>query len=322
MSTLSLFAGLQLLQFTGQAYGAAIDTRASTSPYAPVAVSCPSTPLVRAASGLSSSESTYITARKTAADISLAAWLTKTNSAFATTSLPKLGLAVSGGGLRATLGAAGVVQAFDSRDSTSGVAGIYQSLTYHSALSGGGWMTGSLIGNNWPTVSSLESKLWYESFEDTLLLPENLLFAVAYAEIVADVLGKFKAGFDPTLVDVYGRLLGYQLLEGSDGGVATSLSDVTGFSQFTSHAVSHHQYLIMIYTHKSRRSPSPSSQHVAFCPTSAFPTSMLRNGSSLLTNSVPGTRVLRHSRKPPTLAQRSLMAPQPFLACASQTTTT
>lgn len=224
--------------FLYHASAAAIDIRAASSPYAPIPVSCPSTPLVRSADGISKSESAYVTARKAKADTALAAWLSKTDPAFATTSLPTLALALSGGGLRAFLTGAGVVQGFDSRDTISSTGGILQSLTYQSALSGGGWLSSSLAGNNWPTVSSLKNTLWTQAFQDTLLLPENLLFAFAYGEIVDDIISKHKAGFDPTLIDTYGRLLGYQLLKGPKGGVATRLSDVTSFSEFTSHNVS------------------------------------------------------------------------------------
>lgn len=234
-STLHLLASLYL---AGQAFGAAIDTRASLSAYAPISVSCPSTSLLRSADGISSDESTYITARKTKADTSLAEWLTATNSAFSTETLPTLALSLSGGGLRALMCGAGVIQAFDSRDSTAATSGLYQSLTYQIGLSGGAWLTSSIAGNNWPTVSELQTSLWDQAFQDSLLLPDNLLAAVAYAEIVDDIVSKSAAGYEPTIVDVWGRLLGYQLLKGSDGGVDITLSSVTSLSNFTDHNVS------------------------------------------------------------------------------------
>ncbi|KAK8202082.1 Lysophospholipase 1 [Zalaria obscura] len=217
---------------------AAIDARLAKSAYAPVSAACPSTSLVRAASGgLSSSESTYATARKAIADTSLASWLKSANSDFDTSSLPALALTVSGGGYRSLLCGAGVIQGFDSRDSSVGTSGIFQGLTYQAGLSGGAWLTSSFAGNNWPTISSLKTSLWEDAFADSLLLPEKFLAAVAYAEIAADIIEKDEAGYDPTLTDVWGRLLSYQLLDGSDGGVATRLSSLTSFSNFTSHAV-------------------------------------------------------------------------------------
>ena len=74
-------------------------------------------------------------------------------------SLPNIGLAVSGGGYRAMLNAAGVVEAFDSRTPNSTAAGqlggLLQSTTYFSGLSGGSWLVGSLYTNNFPSVSSI-----------------------------------------------------------------------------------------------------------------------------------------------------------------------
>lgn len=68
-------------------------------------------------------------------------------------------------------------------------------------------------------------------------MPENLEVGGAYAQISADVVAKNAAGYPPTIVDVYGRLLAYQLLKGPDGGVAIELSSITGLSNFTSYNV-------------------------------------------------------------------------------------
>jgi lysophospholipase len=75
------------------------------------------------------------------------------------------------------------------------------------------------------------------AFQDSLLDPEFLLAAAAYFRVVDDILIKDLAGFNTTLTDPWGRLLSYQLLEGTDGGVRTTLSSITGLSNFTSHAV-------------------------------------------------------------------------------------
>jgi lysophospholipase len=56
--------------------------------YAPIKTTCPSTPLVRAASGLSDNEETYRVARKAVADQALKTWLTETDSGFGTAELP------------------------------------------------------------------------------------------------------------------------------------------------------------------------------------------------------------------------------------------
>ena len=207
------------------------------SGYAPVPASCPSTPLVRAASGISSSESTYINARHGAASTSLATWLKKTNSGFPTTNLPIVGLTTSGGGYRSLLTGAGIIQGFDSRDSNVGTSGVFQGLTYQAGLSGGGWLLSSFAGNNYPTITSLKTSLWETGFQDSILDPDQLLAGLAYAEVINDLKAKNAAGFSPTITDIYGRLLSYQLLHGADGGVTDRLSSIASLSNFTANHV-------------------------------------------------------------------------------------
>ena len=200
-----------------------------TPSYAPKKVSCPSTPLVRAASGLSSGESDYVKARKPKADAALAQWLEKTNDAFPTSNLPILGLATSGGGYRALLTGAGIVQALDSRDSNVGTSGLFQALTYQAGLSGGAWLLSSLAGNDYPTISDLKTNLWEKAFQDGLINLGHL------PGLIFDLYAKDKAGFPPTIVDVWGRFLSYQLIKG--GGAGVRLSDVTSRSNFAAHEV-------------------------------------------------------------------------------------
>lgn len=59
-----------------------------------------------------------------------------------------------------------------------------------AGLSGGAWLLSSFAGNNYPTISTLSDELWKEAFRDSLLDPEFLLAAVAYAEIVDDIAAK------------------------------------------------------------------------------------------------------------------------------------
>ena len=247
LNTLSLIVQASLIIHSSPTSAAAIDRqpdsaakvdKRSVSQYAPTSVSCPANvSLVRPGSDLSESESSYITSRKTKADAALTSWLEGLDSSFPTTSLPSLGLALTGGGLRATLIGAGIVQALDSRDSNAGTSGLFQSLTYLSALSGGGWLTGSLAGNDWPTVSTLKESLWHENFQDSLLDPAHLLATTAYLEIVTDIIAKAETEAQVSIVDVYGRLLGYQFLKGSDGGVAKTFSGLASNSNFTESSV-------------------------------------------------------------------------------------
>ena len=228
---------MHLLLSLVYAFGITSSVQAAISGYAPVPITCPSTPLVRTATGISAAESSYISSRAPIASAALGAWLKKVNSAFGTANLPAVALTTSGGGFRSLLVGAGVIQAFDSRDSNFGTSGLLQGLTYQAGLSGGSWLLSSFAGNNYPTISNLQSTLWTTAFADSLLVPGNLGVGAAYAQISADVVAKNAAGYLPTLVDVYGRLLAYQLLKGPDGGVAVELSSITGLSNFTSYNV-------------------------------------------------------------------------------------
>jgi lysophospholipase len=205
--------------------------------YAPISAACPSTPLVRPADGLSTAESTYLGGRKLRANAALKSWLRKTNSAFDTSKLPTVALTSSGGGYRALLSGAGVLQGFDARDSNVSTSGILQAIQFHAGLSGGAWLLSSFAGNNYPTITSLKNGLWKQAFQDSLLDPAYLLAAPAYIAVTDDILAKQNAGFPPTLTDPWGRLLSYQLLYGFDGGVATRLSSIASLSNFTSQNV-------------------------------------------------------------------------------------
>ncbi|KAL9093527.1 MAG: hypothetical protein Q9165_003922 [Trypethelium subeluteriae] len=207
------------------------------SPYAPVTTPCPSNSLVRKANGTSSAESSYVQQRQTKANAALAAWLTKTDSTFPTTNLPIVGITTSGGGYRSLLTGAGVLQALDARDGNTSLSGLYQGFTYQAGLSGGGWLLSSITGNNWPTITFLKTSLWETAFQDSLIDPNGLLLATADAAITSDIAAKSAAGFNPTLTDPYGRLLSYQLLLGTDGGVSDTLHGLTSNSNFTSYSV-------------------------------------------------------------------------------------
>lgn len=211
---------------------------AAAASYAPTSVTCPtSTTLVREATGLSSAESAYIEDRDVKASAALEAWLEGTGAGFDTSDLPRLALASSGGGWRASLVGAGVVQALDSRDSDTSVSGLYQALSYHSALSGGGWLLGSMAAYNWATISTITADEWYTTFEYGLELPGGADVVVAEAEIDVDIAEKLAAGFTTSIVDEWGRLIGWQFLPGSDGGVDILMSDLATYSNFTAHNV-------------------------------------------------------------------------------------
>ena len=228
----------------------AAPTPRAVSGYAPIPATCPSTQLVRTASGISDAESTYIDQRYQKASQALESWLKSVDESFdlghggwsdwgGKGDAPVVALTSSGGGYRATLTGAGVVKGFDGREANkTGVSGLYQALTYHAGLSGGSWLLSSIIGNNYPTIGSLQANLWDTTIQSSLLVPQILLSPQAariYSAVEADIQAKRAAGFEPSIIDAWGRLLSYALLYGTDGGVMDTMSGVASTSNFTSH---------------------------------------------------------------------------------------
>ncbi|KAH8598887.1 lysophospholipase [Bisporella sp. PMI_857] len=206
--------------------------------YAPVPAKCPSSSMVRTSTtSLSSSEESYRTVRKFIADLYLRAWLLETSPELSTAfDMPTVALTSSGGGYRAMLIGAGVIQALDSRDSSAPTSGLYQALTYHSGLSGGSWLLSSIASNNFPKISSLLST-WKPALENGLFAPGGLNNATIYNAINDDLDNKTAAGFPSVAVDAWSRLLSYQLLPGPNGGVANTMSAITSMSRFITRSV-------------------------------------------------------------------------------------
>ena len=106
--------------------------------------------------------------------------------------------------------------ALDNRDGNGySTAVLYQSLTYEAGLSGGGWLLSSIAGNGYPTITSLQNNLWKKTFAKGLGDAGGLQSEV---EVIADVQAKKAAGFPVSLVDPYGREVGYTILQGAEGG--------------------------------------------------------------------------------------------------------
>jgi lysophospholipase len=93
-----------------------------------------------------------------------------------------------------------------------------------------------MSGNNWPTISYLQKNLWETAFEGSLLAPPNLLSIsglTQYSTIATQIALKEGAGFPTTIIDPWGRLLSYQLLEGRSGGVSKQMSSLATLKNFT-----------------------------------------------------------------------------------------
>jgi len=164
---------------------------ADQTSYAPTSTPCPSPlPTIRPADGLSPQESEWLHVRenntfKALIDIIDRAQIPGITAQDYLNSiinsggkLPRLGIAVSGGGYRALMNGAGALSAFDGRtegaEGTGQLGGVLQAATYLSGLSGGSWLVGSLYIQDFTTVDSIVdatdgilSKIW--QFNETIL---------------------------------------------------------------------------------------------------------------------------------------------------------
>ncbi|EGU75047.1 hypothetical protein FOXB_14442, partial [Fusarium oxysporum f. sp. conglutinans Fo5176] len=144
------------------------------------------------------------------------------------TTLPRIGIAISGGGYRAMINGGGAIAAFDNRTTGSTgkgqLGGILQATTYLSGLSGGSWVVGSLYVQNFTTVESIIygsnaflGSLW--QLDDSIFEgPNDLSVTRYYRELYQDVQGKVEAGYNKSITDYWGRSLSYQLVNARDGG--------------------------------------------------------------------------------------------------------
>lgn len=150
--------------------------------------------------------------------------------------LPRVGIAVSGGGYRAMLYGAGVIQGWDSRNATAndrGVGGVLQRADYFAGLSGGSWLTGALALNDWPTPQTLNDQIF--DLESNLVVPDSGKLEF-YIDMVAAVKEKRDLSFTRTsITDYWARALSYHLLNGTkypDHGEATTWSDIVNVTSF------------------------------------------------------------------------------------------
>jgi lysophospholipase len=235
--------------------------------YAPASISCPSPrPTIRDATALSPEETAWLPVRGNNTISALKGLLGRLNITGLDTNeyidniikdidggntsalLPRISIAISGGGYRALMNGAGAIAAFDNRTANSTgngqLGGLLQATTYLSGLSGGSWVVGSLYMQNFTTVESIISStsgflstLW--QFGDSILEgmslhlhfypdcslrmtitpgPRGLPVGEYYRELYQSVQDKVDAGYNTTITDYWGRALSYQLVNASDGG--------------------------------------------------------------------------------------------------------
>ncbi|EMD38655.1 hypothetical protein CERSUDRAFT_153657, partial [Gelatoporia subvermispora B] len=172
--------------------------------------------------------------------------------------LPTLGIATSGGGYRAAIFGAGVLNTIDGRNTTSvlaGTGGLLQAATYLAGLSGGGWLVGSLIQADFPTLPNLifgnltaSENTWggWNTQTDVLEPSSNATVVADYlVDLVEETLGKHAAGFPVTIADVWGRALSRHFVNGTNSvnilddtfthGAGLTFSSIANLPSFVSH---------------------------------------------------------------------------------------
>lgn len=233
-----------------------VEAWSPTNGYTPGEISCPAGSLLRTANGLSQNETEWLKRRDPIAKEALYSFLSRGTANFSSDSLvkklfsdddnvPKVGIAASGGGYRAMLVAAGMVAAMDNRTigaNEHGLGGLLQGATYLAGLSGGNWLTTTLAWNNWTSVQDIlnnlsdtnTSSIW--NIENSVLSPggSNQTETDEIFDAITEQLnGKMAAGFNATLVDVWGRALSqYFFPTLPEAGSALTWSTLRDFDVF------------------------------------------------------------------------------------------
>ena len=235
------------------------------NPYAPFPATCPDHAIVREASNISDNEKLYIQQRQAVTNKNLITFLNdranlsnfdaeKFINDYSSEHNITLGLAFSGGGYRAMLCGAGEMLGLDSRYSgakSNGLGGLLQSATYMSGLSGGSWLVGLVVLNDFISIEDVlngDINIW--NLEDSIINPSGInIFGTVqyYTDIEEAVLAKMDAGFNASITDVWGRALSHQFFPDDNSGENVTWSSIRNLSSFQDHLM---PYPIAVsYTH-------------------------------------------------------------------------
>ncbi|CCE64873.1 hypothetical protein TPHA_0J00500 [Tetrapisispora phaffii CBS 4417] len=225
--------------------------------YAPGNVTCDSdVNFLRSGDELSTDEQDWLKKRNDVTKESLQSFLKRATANFTDTSIfddlfrsnssasvPKIGIAASGGGYRAMLSGAGMIAAMDNRTEGAndvGLGGLLQSSTYLAGLSGGNWLVGTLAWNNWTSVQTIvnnfteDDAIW--DISHSIVTPGgiNIFKSLGRWDDISDAVhDKQDVGFNISLTDVWGRALSYNffpsLHHGGDAYTWSTLRDVDVF---------------------------------------------------------------------------------------------
>ncbi|GJJ05861.1 hypothetical protein Clacol_000048 [Clathrus columnatus] len=213
----------------------------STNPYAPrVNVQCPSnnSEIFRTFfpqnQTLHPEEQAYVQGRQPQILDAWRSWIQGPEigynmSQFQSDSYPSVGMAISGGGFRASLFGAGVLNAYDARNTTAkalGTGGLYNVATYVAGASGGSWAVASQLFN--PGAESYYDLVLGggNGDEQGWLLDINVAFPNGdnfldskneefYGAIVANAKAKGETSLPISVTDIWAGLLSYHFLNGT-----------------------------------------------------------------------------------------------------------
>lgn len=248
---------LQLGVLVVLALAANNDSWSPTGGYAPGYVNCPvNASFLRDAKGLLPQETEWLKGRRPVADKALQLFLDNAGmedfdagkflSNTTNGRQVKVGIAFSGGGYRAMLCGAGQMAALDNRTrgaSDRGLGGLLQAATYLSGLSGGNWLVGTIVLNNYTSVQDiLDQKnsgegLWDLEHSIANFGGWNVAKTVRYYKsLYDDVEDKRDAGFDASFTDTWGRALLHQFFRKEiEYGRLLLWNSLQNMDEFTSH---------------------------------------------------------------------------------------
>lgn len=227
----------------------AVLARSPSGGYAPAKVSCPDGDLVRVANNKSQAEEDWLEGRAKVANKHLEIFLSESNlddfdaSSFLKNTSDgrniKIGLAFSGGGYRAMFCGAGQLAGLDNRTRGAhehGLGGLLESSTYLSGLSGGNWLVGSLVTNNYTSVQDIldKNEIWDITHSIVNMGGWNPVKIYKYYKNLYDTAqDKEDAGFELSLTDTWARALSHQFFtEDSGYGASVLWSDIQDMDAF------------------------------------------------------------------------------------------
>ncbi|KAI0690543.1 phospholipase B [Cytidiella melzeri] len=147
----------------------------------------------------------------------------KSTAAFFQNNSAKIAIGISGGGLKAAQFGAGVLSGLDARNDSAkqaGTGGLLQVTSYLAGLSGGSWVTGSLVFNDFPTMEDLvfgNDQLSGWILDNDLAAPDGLdLFTddnqYFFGSILWSVVAKADKWIDTSITDPWSRMISYHFL--------------------------------------------------------------------------------------------------------------